>query len=83
MTGADFISEDIGRKLESVDVNSLGQSHRVISTKDNTTIVGGKGSKEEIEKESIRLNPRFRKPIRILTKKSFRNVWVNCPAAWR
>ncbi|MEK9154773.1 MAG: chaperonin GroEL [Patescibacteria group bacterium] len=50
VVGADFISEDLGRKLESVDINSLGQAHRVISSKDNTTIVGGKGSKEEIEK---------------------------------
>ncbi len=50
VTGADFISEDMGRKLESVDVGSLGQAHKVIVGKDNTTIVGGKGLKEEIEK---------------------------------
>ena len=50
VTGADFISEDMGRKLESVDVGSLGQAHKVIVGKDNTTVVGGKGSKEEIEK---------------------------------
>ncbi len=50
VTGADFISEDMGRKLESVDIGSLGQAHRVISGKDNTTVVGGKGAKEEIEK---------------------------------
>ena len=40
----------MGRKLESVDVGSLGQAHKVIVGKDNTTVVGGKGSKEEIEK---------------------------------
>lgn len=50
VVGADFISEDVGRKLQSVDIDSLGQAHRVISNKDNTTVVGGKGSKEEIEK---------------------------------
>ncbi len=50
VTGADFISEDMGRKLESVDIGSLGQAHRVIAGKDNTTVVGGKGAKEEIEK---------------------------------
>ena len=61
VTGADFISEDIGRKLESVDVNSLGQSHRVISTKDNTTIVGGKGSKEEIEKRVNQIKSQIQK----------------------
>ena len=51
ITGADFISEDIGRKLESIDITSLGKAHKVITNKDNTTIVGGKGSKDEIEKE--------------------------------
>ncbi|MBI5079076.1 chaperonin GroEL, partial [Candidatus Wolfebacteria bacterium] len=61
VTGADFISEDIGRKLESVDINSLGQSHRVISTKDNTTIVGGKSSKEEIEKRIGQIKSQIQK----------------------
>lgn len=50
VVGADFISEDVGKKLQSVEIASLGQAHRVISNKDNTTIVGGKGSKGEIEK---------------------------------
>ncbi|MBI2036832.1 MAG: chaperonin GroEL, partial [Candidatus Liptonbacteria bacterium] len=50
VTGAEFISEDVGRKLESVDVTALGQAHRVVANKDNTTIVAGKGAKQEIEK---------------------------------
>ncbi|MBI2594720.1 MAG: chaperonin GroEL, partial [Candidatus Colwellbacteria bacterium] len=50
VTGAEFISEDVGRKLESVDIGALGKAHRVISDKDNTTIVGGGGDKEEINK---------------------------------
>jgi len=49
VTGADFVSEDLGRKLESVDLNDLGQAHRVIANKDNTTIVGGKGDKAKID----------------------------------
>jgi len=49
VTGAEFISEDVGRKLESIDVTVLGQAHRVIANKDFTTIVGGKGSKTEID----------------------------------
>ncbi len=48
VTGAEFISEDLGRKLESIEIESLGQAHRVISNKDNTTIVAGKGEKEKI-----------------------------------
>ncbi len=54
--GAEFISEELGRKLETVDLVSLGKAERVISTKETTTIVGGKGDKHEIEKriEQIR-----------------------------
>ncbi len=50
VTGADFVSEEVGKKLENIELDSLGQAHRVVSDKENTTIVGGKGLKEEIEK---------------------------------
>src|SRR5690606_20386980 len=45
VTGANVISEDLGRKLESVEVEDLGRADKVISTKDDTTIVGGMGDK--------------------------------------
>jgi len=61
VTGADFISEDVGRKLENVDITSLGQAHRVISNKDNTTIVGGKGLKEQIEKRISQIKLQIQK----------------------
>ena len=49
VTGANFISEDLGKKLENVAVADLGHAHKVIANKDATTIVGGKGVKSEIE----------------------------------
>ena len=61
VVGADFISEDVGRKLQSVEIASLGQAHRIISNKDNTTIVGGKGSKEEIEKRIHQIKSQLHK----------------------
>ena len=48
VTGAEFVSEDLGKKLENVALESLGHAHRVISNKDNTTIVAGKGNKKVI-----------------------------------
>lgn len=48
LTGGTFISEDLGIKLESVTLDMLGQAEKVVVTKDNTTIIGGKGSKERI-----------------------------------
>lgn len=49
VTGANFISKDLGKKIESMDIADLGHCHRVISTKDNTTIVAGKGEKKAID----------------------------------
>ncbi len=50
VTGAQVISEEKGMKLENVELEMLGKARKVISTKENTTIVEGKGVKEEIEK---------------------------------
>jgi len=49
LTGGTLISEEIGLKLEKVELNMLGQARKVISTKENTTIVAGKGKKADIE----------------------------------
>ncbi len=50
VTGAKVISEELGLKLENVDIEMLGRARRIVSDKDNTTIVGGKGGKDDIEK---------------------------------
>jgi len=50
VTGGQVISEEKGMKLESVELEMLGKARRIISTKENTTIVEGKGEKTEIEK---------------------------------
>ncbi len=50
LTGGKVISEDIGLKLEKVEISDLGQARKVVSNKDETTIVDGKGQKKEIEK---------------------------------
>ncbi|MFA6533540.1 MAG: chaperonin GroEL [Patescibacteria group bacterium] len=48
LTGGKVITEEIGLKLENVTLEQLGSASKVIATKENTTIVGGKGSKEDI-----------------------------------
>ena len=47
--GGQVISEDLGIKLETAELSMLGKAQRVVSTKDSTTIVGGKGKKGDIE----------------------------------
>jgi len=49
LTGGKVISEEVGRKLDSVTVEDLGRARRVTADKDNTTIVEGKGDEEAIK----------------------------------
>ncbi len=49
LTGGQFISEDLGIKLDNVTPDMLGTCSRIVITKENTTIVGGKGDKAQIE----------------------------------
>jgi chaperonin GroEL len=49
LTGGQAITEDLGIKLENVDLDMLGQADKVVIDKDNTTIIGGKGDPEEIK----------------------------------
>lgn len=47
--GAEVISEEKGLKLENIEMNMLGSARRVVSTKENTTIIEGKGEREKID----------------------------------
>jgi len=49
LTGGKVISEEVGRKLDSVTVEDLGRARRVTADKDKTTIVEGKGSEEALK----------------------------------
>lgn len=53
--GAKVISEDIGVTFENAEVAMLGKARKIISTKDNTIIVGGKGKKSDIEERISQL----------------------------
>jgi chaperonin GroEL len=57
LTGAQVISEETGRKLESVVLADLGRAEKVTADKDNTTLIGGKGNEAEIKAriEQIRI----------------------------
>ncbi len=48
LTGGKVISEEVGLKLDNIDLAMLGRARKVIATKDLTTIVGGKGKKSDL-----------------------------------
>src|SRR5213596_2121071 len=49
LTGGQVISEEVGLKLENATLDLLGQARRIVVTKDDTTIVEGQGSEDEIK----------------------------------
>jgi chaperonin GroEL len=49
LTGATVISDETGRKLESTTISDLGKAEKVVVTKDDTTVVGGKGDPAQIK----------------------------------
>lgn len=49
LTGGQVITEDLGLELKDATLNHLGRANRVVVNKDNTTVVGGEGSKELLE----------------------------------
>ncbi len=49
ITGANLISEEVGRKLDSVELADLGSAHKVVTTKEHTTFVDGKGDRAAID----------------------------------
>ena len=49
LTGGQVIAEDLGLKLENIDISMLGQTKRVRIDNENTTIIEGKGKRKEIE----------------------------------
>ena len=49
LTGGQVVSEELGLKLDKIDIDQLGGAKRVVVDKDNTTIVGGRGEKHQVE----------------------------------
>lgn len=61
LTGATVISGDVGRKLDSVRVEDLGRADRVVASKDETKIVGGKGDKASLQARVIQIESEYKK----------------------
>lgn len=61
LTGGQYISEEIGLKLENVTLDMLGQASKILVEKEGTTLVGGKGDKKAIEERSKLLKQQIEK----------------------
>src|ERR1043165_4794592 len=61
ITGGQFVSEDLGLKLENVEIEDLGTAKRVVVDKDNTLLVEGGGSKKEIQSRADQIRMQIEK----------------------
>jgi len=61
ITGGKLVSEEVGLKIENVEINMLGRADKIVSQKESTTIVGGKGNKADIEKRIKQIRSQFEK----------------------
>ena len=52
LTGGTFFAEDLGRNLDTVELNELGKAKKIVVDKDNTTVIEGAGKKKEIEQRA-------------------------------
>ena len=83
LTGGTVISEETGRKLDAATIEDFGQARRVTATKDETTVVEGRGSEDAIQARITRSRPRSKTLPPSSTARSCRNGWPSCPAALR
>ncbi len=61
LAGGQVISQDMGMRLEKVTVNLLGKVDKVRITKDNTTLIGGRGNKKDIEARERQIETQIEK----------------------
>jgi chaperonin GroEL len=61
LTGGQVISEDLGIKLESIELSQLGQAKKIVVDKENTTIIEGAGTKKDIDARSEQIRKQIEK----------------------
>jgi chaperonin GroEL len=61
LTGGEFISEDIGRNLEDIELGELGKAKRITVNKDSTTILKGGGKKTEVGRRASQIKNQIEK----------------------
>jgi len=83
LTGGKAITEDLGIKLESIQLTDLGRAKKVVVDKDNTTIVEGGGKTSEIEGRVKQIRAQIKTPLRTTIARNCRSGWRSSWAASR
>jgi chaperonin GroEL len=72
LTGGQVVTEELGIKLEALELSSLGRAQRVVVDKDTTTIIGGAGDKSAIEGRKVHLRQQIEKATSDYDKEKLR-----------
>ena len=62
LTGGEFLSEDLGQKLDTLELGQLGTAKRLVISKDNTTVIEGGGKKKDINTRVAQIEMRLAEP---------------------
>jgi chaperonin GroEL len=76
LTGGKVISEDTGTKFESVTIEDLGRADKVWADKENTRIIGGKGSKADLNARIAQIKKQIGLTTSDFDKENYRKGWL-------
>src|SRR5262249_35245654 len=83
LTGGQFISEDLGLKLENVTLDQLGRAKTVRVEKESCTIISGAGKKQAIQKRIEQIRAQMEQTESEYDKRSSASGWGSGRAPWR
>jgi chaperonin GroEL len=83
LTNGTYLSEDLGRTLESVEISELGRAKKIVVTKDDTTVIEGAGKKKDITARADQILASTRSPPATTTARSSWSATPSSPAASR
>ncbi len=81
LTGGQVVSEEVGLKLENITLDLLGRARKVVVTKDDTTIVEGAGSGDDVKGRISQIKTEIENTDSDWDRRSCRSGWRSSPAA--
>ncbi len=81
VTGGQVISDELGYDLKTAELSMLGSAHSVKISKENTIIVSGNGSEDEIKHRIGQIKKQIEDTTSDFDREKLRSAWPSCPAA--
>ena len=79
LTGGQVISEEVGLKLDATTLDLLGEARKVVITKDETTIIEGSGSREDVDGRIAQIKAEIENTDSDYDREKPKSVWQNFP----